>query len=377
MPQAFMFVMNKTVNMRKNYLFLITFALVLLLTQGSKAQTDTTSTEEEEDFSQYADFGEAEEGAAKRYCTSKVLGLSPAKLISLGFDFQGAYKLTSELSEDSLIAGKESNIRSNHGIRFSANTPLISRTDLLINVGVNYLENRYTFEQTDSTLSHPLHQALNRNGLRSTGLNTTIFKPFNERQFIIIQAAADLNGDYSLDKWQPLRYTRYTGAFIYGWKPSDRKMVGFGLSRTYRAGALNYIPIMFLNYTHSSRKWGAECLFPARANFRFTVNARNMLFAGYELEGQSYRLGNGSDFASSRLQSPELRRSELRLRLTYEVSLYNFMWLSVQAGYRYNWLFNVDEGDFFRSFFDDRAFAIENSLGNPLYFNVSINLVSP
>jgi hypothetical protein len=37
----------------------------------------------------------------------------------------------------------------------------------------------------------------------------------------------------------------------------------------------------------------------------------------------------------------------------------------------------VDEGDFFRSFFDDKAFAIENSLGNPLYFNVSINLVSP
>jgi hypothetical protein len=372
-----MFVYSSTTTMRKYCFYLFVFGLLTQLVYHVSAQTDSTASGEDEDFSQYADFGEAEEGTAKRYCTSKVLGLSPAKLISLGFDFQGAYDMTSERSEDSLIAGSRSNLRSNHGLRFSANTPLISKTNLLINVGVNYLENRYTFDRTDSSLSHPLHRSLNRNGLRSTGLNTTIFKPFNERQFVIVQAAVDLNGDYSLQEWQPLRYLRYTGAFIYGWKPNDRKMVGFGLSRTYRAGALNYIPIMFLNYTHTNRKWGAECLFPARANFRYTVNARNMLFAGYELEGQSYRLGNGSDFAGTRLQSPELRRSELRIRLTYEVSVYNFMWLSVQAGYRYNWLFSVDEGDFFRSFFDDKPFAIENSIGNPLYFNVSINLVSP
>lgn len=333
--------------------------------------------DEEEDFSQYAEFDEADDKAAKRFCTSKVLGLSPSKLISVGFDAQGPYELKTDLSDNEQLPGADAQVASNHGFRFAANTPLLSRTNILVNVGVTYMENRYTFERSGE-LVHPLHRALNRNGLRNTGLNLTVFKPFNQKNFMIVQAGADLSGDYALDAWQSPEYLRYTGALIYGWKPHDRKMIGFGLSRTYRAGALNYIPLLYLNYTYPERKWGAECLFPARANLRYTFNARNMVFAGYELEGQSYRLNNAGDFDPVPwLRNPELRRSELRIRLTYEVSLYNFLWLSVQGGYRYNWLFSVDDGDFFRSFFEDKPFAISNSIGNPLYFNVSINLVSP
>ncbi|MFN7791393.1 MAG: hypothetical protein ACK5NM_02485, partial [Cyclobacteriaceae bacterium] len=43
-----------------------------------------------EDYSMY---GEAElAGGAKRFCTSKVFDLSPNKLISVGYDFQGGYR---------------------------------------------------------------------------------------------------------------------------------------------------------------------------------------------------------------------------------------------------------------------------------------------
>lgn len=361
-------------DVRKYLLLIASFMICSSMVMG---QTEPDVEEEEEDFSQYADFDEVEGSTVKRFCTSKVLGLSPAKLISIGFDAQGPYSINTSTSENNLLASSDAEVAYNHGMRLSANTPIISKTNILVNVGVTYAETRYSFNQSGE-LRHPLHQALNRNGLRNTGLNLTVFKPFNQKRFMIVQAGADLNGDYSLTEWQSPAYLRYSGALIYGWKPNDRKMVGFGLSRTYRAGALNYIPIMYLNYTYPERKWGAECLFPARAALRYTVNARNMLFFGYELEGQTYRIANGNDFDPYPwFVEPELKRSELRIRFTYEVSLYNFVWLSVQAGYRYNWLFNMDEKDAFRSLFDNKPFVIENAIGNPLYFNVSLNLVSP
>jgi hypothetical protein len=76
------------------------------------------------------------------------------------------------------------------------------------------------------------------------------------------------------------------------------------------------------------------------------------------------------------IMNPELRRSELRLRFTFERSLKDFIWVSAQAGLRYNWSFNVDDNDFFRGF-GDQPYAFENDLTEAFYFNFSINLVSP
>lgn len=61
----------------------------------SQAQnTDSTKQENssDEDFSMYDNVGFADEGA-RRYCSPKIEGLSPAKLISVGYDFQAGYGL--------------------------------------------------------------------------------------------------------------------------------------------------------------------------------------------------------------------------------------------------------------------------------------------
>jgi hypothetical protein len=57
--------------------------------------------------------------------------------------------------------------------------------------------------------------------------------------------------------------------------------------------------------------------------------------------------------------------------------LYGFVWLSVQAGYRINYSFDVDEGDKFRFIGSNSPYYMYNQLTNPLYFQVSLNLVSP
>jgi hypothetical protein len=326
---------------------------------------DNDSTVVEEDFSMYADAELA--GGAKRFCTSKVLDLSPNKLISIGYDFQGAHDLTLATGTNN----EKLRVGSVQGIRFASNFPVISKTNVLFNLGINYWEANY---QINDAENHPLASELSERGLRTTGITATVFKPLNEKNFFLIQTQADLNGDYYLPDFQSLSYTRVSGTLVYGWKKHDRLMYGFGISRTYRIGEANYIPVFMYNYTAPSRKWGVESVFPARANVRRTFNARTLAFFGYELEGQSYRISTLKGFEN--LVNPELRRSELRIRFTFERSIKNFIWLSAQAGLRHNWSFNVDDGDFFRGF-GDKSYSFENDLTKTFYFNFSINLVSP
>jgi hypothetical protein len=65
--------------------------LSLLVSSNLFAQVETTS--EEEDYSIYDNLDYVDEGT-KSFASAKISGLSPARLISVGYDFQGGYDLT-------------------------------------------------------------------------------------------------------------------------------------------------------------------------------------------------------------------------------------------------------------------------------------------
>ena len=356
-------------------LFLSTF---IFAATTIHAQVDSTK-EEMIDFSQ---FEVVEPTGVKRFCTSKVLGLSPSKLISIGYDIQANHKLTNYQGPETYDLKKDSNqasILNASGLRISANYPILSNTKWLINLGATYWRTNYHMGSHDRN-NHVIHR-LHQNGLTTIGLNTTIFKPLNEKYFILAFASADANGDYNLNSSDIGSYLvkpKITAAAFFGKKRSDYSILGFGISRTYRPGALGVIPLILFNHTFQNRKWGIESLFPARFAVRRTINTRNLLFFGYELEGNSYSIGKPGGVASVPLyDNLELRRSELRPRITYECSLSGFIWLSVQAGYRINYNFNIDQGDKFRLIGSNEKYQMVNTITNPLYFQISLNLVSP
>lgn len=341
------------------------FVAALSVAYGLSAQEADTV----EDYSMY---GEAElAGGAKRFCTSKVFDISPNKLISIGYDFQGSYQ--ADLGGVSSISPQSIQNQNSNGLRIAVNAPIISKTNLLLNVGATYWENFYSF---GSAATHPLARSLQAYGLRTMGINFTLFKPFNEINFLIVNGSADLNGNYSFENFQSISTAKISATAIYGWKKHDRLQYGFGLARTYRIGELNYLPVFLYNYTFPSRKWGVEALFPARANLRRTFNSRTLAFFGYELEGNSYLIRNRGNEFTPGFDNLELRRSELRIRFTFERSIKDFIWFSLQAGLRYNTRFHVDQQEFFRGF-GDQPYLFENSLSNSLFINFSVNLVSP
>ncbi len=321
------------------------------------------------------------------YCNSKVIGGSPSKLATISFDIQGPYDFTSDSLQDGLYSGANASSQTtmysgSGGMRFFTNIPVIVKDKIIWQVGTNYWRNKYYGSTTETFFVpiNPVNQTLATHGLTTMGLHSTVFKPWNNKLFSIGQAAADMSGDYTLSDIPSLKKLKYSASFLMGKKTHSRMLFAAGISRSYRAGQLAYFPIALFLWTAPSEKWGVELLLPAKGAIRWNLNKSNLLLFGFEMEGQSYSLFNQDDHHQS-ARNLELRRSEWRVRMTYEKQLHKLLWCSVQAGYRINNRFDVDEfvsgKEINRALGNDAQYAMENHLSSAVYAMFSIHLVAP
>jgi hypothetical protein len=233
-------------------------------------------------------------------------------------------------------------------------------------MGANYWGSKFDIDQPGT---NQFAKTMNSHALTSAGINSTIFKPLNEKNFLIIQASADLNGLFNDMSAINNKALTLSGTFIYGWKKSEKNMIGTGIARTYRAGQLIHVPVLFWNKTFND-KWGMELLLPARGFMRYNFSTSNTLQAGFELEGNQFWMSlpnsqNGSVF---------IQRGEMKPRIMWDKKVSGFVWFHAELGMRYNWRFdvmNVYDGK------KDNQRYFSSKLGNPLYFNIGFNFVSP
>lgn len=339
------------------------------------AQEDSSAVEDEFDFSAY----ELAAPPAKYFCNNKVLGQTPTSLIGVFYTQQLGHDFTAG-SPDGIDVDEKVRINSAQQFSFTGNFPIVSRNNILINLTPLYRRQSYSVSGNDG---HPLNEILANHTLHRAVLRLTVFKPLNEKNFLLGRVGTEFNGNYSFDRLQPTNMTRFTGSLLYGWKPNDRLMYAFGLSRTYLGGALNYVPIAYYYHTFKNEKWGIEALLPARGALRYRFNSTSLINLGFQVLGGTFHLNDWNDddpgAGSQALlaNDVELRRSEIRAGLNYQRQLSGFIWFSVEAGYRINYSFDLDEGDFIRFFGSDEPYFIENDLANPLYFSLGFSYVSP
>jgi hypothetical protein len=375
-----------------NYLFFLSFLFVCITPFNVLAQEE--GEEEEIDWAAYGEV-EYAGGQTKSYANAKIVGLSPAKFITVGYEQQMPYDYSySTIQKDGYSfdrerqeaidnnLAEEGRIGYTGGLRINANIPVISKNSFIWQMGFNYMQSAYRFSDDNAPVEGGLKEQLDGRTLHTAGLFTTFYKPFNETTFMLLQAQADMSGDYSLSNLGD-QYLRYSAAALVGKRPHDRLQWAVGLSRTYRVGAPNYVPVALYNYTSKNRKWGIEALLPARAFYRYSINQTNLLLAGFALEGGSYRIAELSNPTPGQVSSFEIRRGEIKARLEYQRQLVGFFWWSLQAGMRIDYSYDADYLDngteTLRVFgiLGDAPFSMRNSLGPAPYFNVSISFVSP
>ncbi len=333
----------------------------------------------QDDFDMSA-FEEASD--AKVYVNNKVLGLSPTKLINISYDFATQNDWTTSAGEAFIgnYNSVENTFARNHGLRIETNYPIISNNRLIVNAYLNYWESRLNVGGSQPLGGNFREPAplLDQNELRTTALGAFVFKPLNDKNFLLFQIEGALNGNYNFGSIDSeFDKTKFSAAALYGWKTDDYTNFAVGLSRTYRGGRLLYIPAVLYNKTFNE-KWGLEMLLPARAAVRRNFSTKSFLMLGYELEGQSYHLqgenggnvSNALDFNGTN-DAWELRKSEIRARISWDKSITDFIWFNVQAGalitYRMDFDFNASASDAW----------LTNDLGIPFYLRFGIQLVSP
>ncbi|MCU0721465.1 MAG: hypothetical protein MUC83_17275 [Pirellula sp.] len=215
--------------MLKKLLLLFFYHSLVINTFAQIKQDTIPKSTEEEDYSQYENVTFTDP-SAKRFCSPKIFDLSPQRFISIGWDMQMPYK--AEISpfgqyvdgDDAPIA-ESATVNYTGGVRLGANIPVLSNNKILINVGGSYVESNYSFG--GDSLFNPLLTAANR-GLKALQLNTTIFKPLNEKNYILAFLQGDYSGDYSFSNMQSLSFTKLTWVGVYGWKFNDRFQFGIG-----------------------------------------------------------------------------------------------------------------------------------------------------
>jgi len=321
------------------------------------SQTDTT-----ENFD-YSNFGDAD--GVKRFCTQKVLNQTPQRILSLGFEQYGAFEMPG-VSFLTRQAPAQININQVNAIRAQVNVPVISTNKLIWQMGVNYWSSKFNVANPNV---NEFATALSNNALLTAGLNTTVFKPLNEKNFLIFQASADVNGLFENVNDIQNKAMTASGTIIYGWKTSEKNMIGAGLARTYRAGRLLHVPVLFWNKTFND-KWGMELLLPARGFVRYNFSTTSMLQAGFELEGNQFLVRLPQTLSINTY----IQRGEVKPRIMWDKKLTGFLWLNAQAGLRYNYRFDVVNR--YDAMEESQRFFSSN-LGNPLFFNISLNFVSP
>lgn len=355
--------------------------------------------DDDEDWSMYDELELVDDSNVKRYAKPTIVGLSPTRFISVSWDMQMPYRMSfSDIRLPASLGNgwgvdEEGNVaetaraRFTGGIRFNSNIPVISKSNIVWQTGLNYMRVGYSIDEIqDNRISvgpgffprpsdPSLPAVLNEKGLNNLNWTNTVFLPMNEQHFLILQGGLDMSGTYDFG-FQPLEKIRWSLAAVYGKRVSELKRWGVGVARTYRVGNMNYVPIIMYDVTSSDRKWGTEILFPARAHGRYSFNKNSLLLFGYELEGQSYRV---NEFSINN-NSFEIRRGELRPRIEFQKQLSGPFWAHFQAGYRIDWSFDADElpggREFFRGFFCTQEFGMKNTLNNALYFNIGVSFVT-
>lgn len=330
--------------------------LLISLCFGHVAMAQVTDSTETIDYSK---FGDAEK--VKRFCTPKINSQTPQKIWSVGFEYQTAFNFSSVYAALPSL-NDNTTINNVPGYRAMANIPIISKDKLVWQVGGNFYSQQFNVETIRSSYT----KKIDNKAFISSGINTTIFKPLSETNFLIIQAQLDANGLF--DNFNGLKSEAFTtgASLIYGWKKNDDNMIGFGVSRSYRAGRLMYFPVLLWNKNFTNNKWGMELLLPARGHVRYKPNNKNIYQLGYELEGNQF-------IANINNQNIFIQRGELKPRLMWDTKLSNYYWLNLQLGYRINWRF---EGvNIYNGSKDNLIFT--STLGNPFYFGVNINFATP
>lgn len=316
-----------------------------------------------------------EEGESGEYCDPRVNGLPRPTGISLSYERVMDYRIYSRSNVDYLQDG-EGAVNYNRRIKFKFKLPVINKDRFKLTYGFHYSHEEFRFEDPEN-LNYSLYQSIEDKSLKSLGSNFYFVFPRKNNTFYAVQVNFNLNGDYYRGDVPLTKFLKVSAGPMWGKKVNDNLMYGFGFAYSYTFGDPSFSPL-FAYYHTFNKKWGIEALLPLEAKLRYTFNEGSVWYLGAETRGASYNV-RLDDPALVDKTTLELRHSEIKFQFSVHQEIHDFLWVALQAGYRYNLNFNLAESNHNRSATNlfNREYIVESQLEDAFYFNVSLNIKPP
>jgi len=305
----------------------------------------------------------------KEYCSPSVIGLPRAKAVIVKFELHPDYKIIST-GKTGNFGNSEGEIKRNRRWDIRVRFPIVNKPSLIIAGGIKYTNEEFRFDNLSGVNSYPLYHNLEDKPLKTAGIHFYVVKPTTNKKYFILRTSLDLNGDYGSDKFGKKEFLKFSITPLIGWKQNANLSYAVGFTYGYTFGVPLIVPVFSYNKNFNCH-FGIESVLPISLKLRYTKNEKNFMYAGVELAGASYRLDNeNTPFTDyNRLH---LFRSELRYTVTYEREIHDWLWFGVEAGYRQNLRFSLNNGPRTRS-----DVIISNKLNGSALVNASIFMVPP
>lgn len=318
-------------------------------------------------------------GVDREFAVPSVIGMGPSKGVVAHLEGLANYRISSTASGGAANGNDvttHTTVTKNRRAFIKGYVPLWNRPHLKVIIGVNYDREEFQFREPNNSA---FFRNLEDKGLKNLGTQLAVIRPIDATHWYLARVKGELNGDYTSDELNFDEYLRMSGEFIYGWKRSPLFAWGVGLQVSYTFGRQSIYPAILYNRTWNEH-WGVEALFPARVSFRYNVNAKTLFYGGYTVDGLSYNIRLRQNLPDGR-NTLILRQTELKPRLRVEREIYDFLWIGLEGGYRYNASFNGFDDDGNAGFSllrgSKRPRLIDNTLGGAPYVAVELFLVPP
>lgn len=309
------------------------------------------------------------------YCDPRVEGMPRPVGISIKYERVLNYRIYSTSKVDEYPDG-DGEINYNRRIKAKLRIPIINKDNFKLTYGFSYSHEEFRFDDF-AEIDYALYKSLEDKSLKSLGSSFYFLFPRKNNTFFAFRVNLNLNGDYYLNDVNLLDFLKISAGPICGFKRSKNLMYGFGFAYSYTFGDPSFSPLIAYYHTFN-KKWGVEALLPFEAKLRYTINEGSLIYLGAETRGASYNI-RLNDPAFESKNTLELRHSEIKLYASFRKEIYDFIWLSFDAGYRYNLNFNLAESNKNRkpTNFFQRDYLIESKLDDAFFFNISLNIVPP
>ncbi len=299
------------------------------------------------------------------FCVPGVVGLPRSKGIEIKREIIRDYGIRS--SSDEAFGSSQAEVLRNRRWSFMLRLPVVMKENFKLAAGVKYFVEEFNFENSGG-IEYPFYQNLENKSLRSIRGDIFLVKPTRTNKFFLLRLSGGLNGDYTSDDFSSDDFLRFSVAPLIGWKKNDYVSYAVGLAYSYNFGRRSIYPLFAYNKTFNNQ-WGFESVLPAQAKLRYsTLNQKNYLYLQAELNGANYGLRLEPDI--NRLMY--LDKSEVRTLLIWEREIHDWLWFSVEAGFRYNINFDLSNSPSINS-----SQIVDNRLNEAFTYGFSIFIVPP